>query len=339
MVIISDCLTEQPAEGCLKIAYNLIKRIKERAPQTMVITYGKKSILSSCHMKLNRMFLNMELLTFLRKKQEPVLYIPNASCTLASAVRTWVLAKFTRRSVNVLFVQWHGMNPVTRHLLKQSGAAIICVSRESARRYEENGLPAVYLKTGVDTDRFQPVDETRKQELRRKYHLPEQARIVLHVGHLKEGRNLDKFCLLKDEYLTVLVISTVTVEECGIREQLAQYPNISILDTYIENIEEIYQLADVYFFPVLESGNCIDVPLSVLEAAACGLPILTTRYGELREFVSTEGFCFLEDFEPQKIHAALDRLYQVRQINMNREAVLAYGWNHAVSVLTGEHYE
>lgn len=339
MIIISDCLTEQPAEGCLKIAHNLIKRIKERVPQTIVITYGKKSSLSSRHIELNRMFLNRELLTFLRKEQEHVVYIPNASCTAASAVRTWVLAKLTRCPVKVLFVQWHGMNPVTRYLLKQSGALIICVSRESAKQYEESGLQVVYLKTGVDTDRFRPVDERRKQELRRKYGIPEQAKIVLHVGHLKEGRNLDKFCLLEDEYHAVIVISTITARECGIRKRLEDRSNISVIDSYIENIEELYQLADVYFFPVIESGNCIDVPLSVLEAAACGLPILATHYGELKEFAPTEDFCFLEEFDPEKIHTALDRLYRIRKTCRNREAVLDYDWNHAVSALLGEHDE
>lgn len=339
MIIISDCLTEQPAEGCLKIAHNLIKRIKEQAPRTLILTYGKKSSLSTRHMKLNRMFLDRELLMLLRQKRETIFYIPNASCTMASAVRTWVLAKFTSCPVNVLFVQWHGMNPVIRFLLKQSGSSIICVSRESAKRYEERGLRAVYLRTGVDTEKFQPVDESRKRELRAKYNLPEQGKIVLHVGHLKKGRNLDKLSMIPDDYHVLLVVSTITSGEQEIRDRLEACSNISIVDHYVEYIEQMYQLADVYFFPVTESGNCIDVPLSVLEAASCGLPILTTRYGELKVFAATEAFHFLEEFLPENIHAALDRLYRVRNNWMNREAVMAYGWNYAVSKLLGDHYE
>ena len=33
-------------------------------------------------------------------------------------------------------------------------------------------------------------------------------------------------------------------------------------------IEELYQLADCYLFPVASTDNCIGVPLSVLEAFA-----------------------------------------------------------------------
>ena len=109
---------------------------------------------------------------------------------------------------------------------------------------------------------------------------------------------------------------------------------MKIIDTYISNIEEIYQLSDVYFFPVTESENCIDVPLSVLEAAACNLPILTTNYGELKSFIKEDGFVFIDSFEKSKLIKSFNETLS-KNIIKNRETVLSYDWSLAIKQLTG----
>lgn len=66
------------------------------------------------------------------------------------------------------------------------------------------------------------------------------------------------------------MVSSVTEAEkdASIRTMLEIRGNITIIDTYLRNVQEVYQLADVYLFPVQEIENCIDIPLSVLEAAS-----------------------------------------------------------------------
>jgi thymidylate kinase len=46
----------------------------------------------------------------------------------------------------------------------------------------------------------------------------------------------------------------------------------------------VYRAADVYLFPVAHPGACITLPLSVLEALACGTQVVATRFGALTEF-------------------------------------------------------
>ena len=75
-----------------------------------------------------------------------------------------------------------------------------------------------------------------------------------------------------------------------------------IIDRFVENIEEVYQLSDVYIFPVKEEMNAIDIPLSVLEAASCNLQIVTTDYGELKVFKGEDGFFYTNDFNKESFN-------------------------------------
>ena len=50
-------------------------------------------------------------------------------------------------------------------------------------------------------------------------------------------------------------------------------------------VEEFYQLADCYVFPVIDHEGCVEIPLSVLEAMACGIPVVSRPFGGLRDIL------------------------------------------------------
>lgn len=337
MIILSDCLTEKVDEGCLKIANNLTERIKSYDINTTVVSYDRTSEKSDLHLRLNKLFLNHSLLVLIRNKKESVLYIPFASNTKASAIRTWVLSLAASKGLKVIFALRYPMDRITRMILKKSNAEIIALSRESFDFYKKEIGKAVYLKTGIDTKRFIPVDTEKKAKLRRKYGVAEGKKVVLHVGHLKGGRNVDKLLNAGDHFHVFLVVSSATEREKDLllRAKLDERPNITIIDSYIKYIEEIYQMADVYLFPVQEAENCIDVPLSVLEAAACNIPIVTTEYGELKEFRQEPGFYFINSLDENTLNRALNEMSEMRNCN-NRQAVLEYDWDESVKHFLAE---
>ena len=63
-----------------------------------------------------------------------------------------------------------------------------------------------------------------------------------------------------------------------------QKEGIIVYDHFIESIEEIYQLSDTYVFPVVDENASIGMPLSILEARACGIPVVSTDYGSVNYF-------------------------------------------------------
>jgi glycosyltransferase involved in cell wall biosynthesis len=81
----------------------------------------------------------------------------------------------------------------------------------------------------------------------------------------------------------VLVASSSTTQEMALTEELRR-AGVRVLTEYLPHVEHLYQLADCYLFPVQSSDHSIGVPLSVLEAFACDLPVVTTRFGGLTRF-------------------------------------------------------
>jgi glycosyltransferase involved in cell wall biosynthesis len=70
---------------------------------------------------------------------------------------------------------------------------------------------------------------------------------------------------------------------------------IIVIDEYIGEVHELYQASDCYVFPVSSSTGAVEIPLSVIEACACNLPVLTTRFGALPETIREgNGFCFYD---------------------------------------------
>lgn len=200
MIILTDCLSDRPDEGCIKVATNLTARLKAHDPSITVLTYDRQSSLSDRHLRLNPLFLNRELLTLLRRKQEHVLYIPFSSNTRGAVLRTFLLAKLGRSQVSALFALTWPMDGLSRLLLRGSGATVFCLSAQAQAIYSAASCkPAIHLRTGVDTAHFSPPTPEERQRLRQKYGVAPGETVVLHVGHLDEGRNLRQLLKLGDE--------------------------------------------------------------------------------------------------------------------------------------------
>lgn len=332
MLILTNCLIKNADEGCVNVAYNLIKRIKTAVSNVKVISYERTSELTDEQMELNKLMLSIPLIKLLRKEKK-VLYIPFPAKMLATAIRIWILSLFCK-DLKVLISMHDSIDKISGFLLKSSKAKLFVLSESAYKDFEPFvGKKVVHIKTGVDTEKFVPVSTEKSKELKNKYGLSAQKPVVLHVGHLNVGRNIDKLLNISEDYQVLLVTSTLTKNEqnADLKNRLQSKSNIKIIDDYVPDIEEIYQLADLYFFPVLESGHCIDIPLSCLEAAACNLPVVTTSYGAMKEFKGKKDFYHISSFE--NINEIIVKALSVKNIS-SRESVLEFNWNNAIEVLS-----
>ncbi len=335
MIILSNCLTETADEGCLKLASSLIKRIKRKQQDSTLITYDRESAISDIHLNINKFMVNRELFSIIRKKKEAVLYVPFSARQNFSAMRIFILSLVAKKGLYAVTTLNRPYNFFGRILLKFSRAKLIAFSKEAAKAHADvvGESRVIYLKTGVDTSKFVPVSKERTEELKEKYGFEKSRPVVLHVGHMKYGRNVSQLAKMSEKHQVLLVTSTSTQNEqdTALREELSNCSNIRIMDTYIPEIQEIYQLSDVYFFPVREVANCIDVPLSCMEAAACNLPVVTTDYAEMKEFTGADGFYFIEDFDAAYLNKIVDAAL-MREAD-SRASVLPYDWDNAVDFL------
>ena len=336
MLILSNALTDVVDEGCVKVAASLVKRLLKSSDNHKVVTFERESELSHIHLQLNKFLLNGSLRKIVRQQKQKVLYLPFPSKPISSAIRIFCLSLFARWGLNVVITMQTQPDFLSRLLLKMSGAEFTVLSRDSYIRFAKivGEKRVAYLKTGVDTQKFHPVSREIVKELKQKYGLNPERPVVLHVGHLNQGRNVGVFTHLDEQYQGVLVVSTLTKNEqdAALKQQLLSCNNVKLIEDYLPDIQEIYQLADVYLFPVEEYGKCIDVPLSCLEAAACNKPVVATPYGELKEFRYQQGFVFCESLDENNLNQAVEQALSLPAV-CNREAVLPYDWDNALVFL------
>jgi glycosyltransferase involved in cell wall biosynthesis len=213
-----------------------------------------------------------------------VIYVPSASATLWSFARAAVLRTYCPHTRVVLVsLQPRGHGKLARLIISALAPDIVCVPSESSRRYFEGlGCRARVVPPGVDLDRFRPLPAEARAQLRLAYGFDLDPPVVLHAGHLKAGRGVGVLGELArtGACQVVLLASSSTAPDDGLAAAL-QAAGVKLVAEFRPDVERYYQLADCYVFPVRSADDSIELPLSVLEALACDLPLVTTRFGPL----------------------------------------------------------
>lgn len=191
-----------------------------------------------------------------------------------------------------------------------------------------------YLPNGVDTERFRPPRSGEKAELRTKYGLMAERPIALHVGHIRAERNLLSLADLPNSGVDVLVAGSLYMGENTQLLGKLDAAGIRVLAGYQPAVEELYRLADCYVFPV-RPGNSLSMPLSILEAMATDLPIVTTPFsGVVHAFDTVRGVTMVSD--AAGIPAAVTAALTDSRSPETRRAVLPMSWDTVTSEL--EHH-
>jgi glycosyltransferase involved in cell wall biosynthesis len=190
-------------------------------------------------------------------------------------------------------------------------------SKKDIQKYagvRESKIHVVYLAAGEGFKKLET--GSWKQEIGKKYGLPEK--FALYVGDVTWNKNLPRLvdAVKKTQIPLVMVGKSLISEDYDktnpwnadlnrVNELTKDDPNILKLGFVSdEELVQIYNLATVFVMPSLYEG----FGLPILEAMACGCPVITSKEGSLAE-VAGEGVFYVDAYDMDNIAEGINKVF------------------------------
>ena len=167
---------------------------------------------------------------------------------------------------------------------------LIAINNDIQQRLLNEGFleeRVVKIPNGVDTGIFSPLTGLKREELKNKVSLSGEN-VFLYSGRLVKGKGLE--LLLKAMVDVVKFnkdVMLVLIGDGELEDRLKDMVRVLMLknfvrfDGLVENVHEYLNASDIFIFPSLSEG----MPNSLLEAMACGLPVIASKIGGVVDVV------------------------------------------------------
>lgn len=205
---------------------------------------------------------------------------------------------------------------------------VLAPSRLMCSYLAQLGVPRTALQPlGVDTQIFSPARRTL--DLRRALELPDDARLLVYAGRFSEEKNLGvlhtAMALLGKPYHLLLV---------GGGRSARPSQNITVLPYRRDSLELAQWLASAD--ALVHAGSSETFGLVIIEAMACGRPVVGVRAGAVPELVDERVGELAEPDNAASMAAAISRLYQ-RNLEAlgaaaRQRALQGFTWSHSLSM-------
>jgi len=227
-------------------------------------------------------------------------------------------------------------NALLRRSLNWAARAnrILTVSERSKReiidRFEVEPSKVSVVYNGVDQSVFKPGD---KNKARHETSLPQDKKIILHVGAETARKNipvlLEALKTLVDRGQDIILVRIgektkeidFLINKMRLNDRVFYYSNVPE-----EKLPLYYQAADVLVLPSLDEG--FGFPL--VEAMACGTPVVTSNHDPMVEVVGSASLTFLAtDF--QELTSKISSIFRdndlcFRLVTAQLERVKEFTW-------------
>lgn len=334
--LVAEEVVGSPDEGYAKVVHELGNALRRHVSVVAYVTGEPRADPAGFPPKRGRSgvdrmraLLSRRLRADLRAANpETVVYVSRSSITFTALLRSRLLKVLGGKARLVMIgLQPRHLGRGSRLLSRWLWPDLVLVSTEAERAgMRRLGAPVERMVTGVDLVRFRPARPGEKRALRRKFGIPQESRVLLHVGHMTDGRNLEALLPLADQPATTVVVVASSQRTAGSDrlEARLRAHGIVLLHGYLPDIDEVYRMADCYVFPTASTDYAIAMPLSVLEAIASDLPVAALRFGALPEqFGDVEGVLLVDT--SGELVDAVSRL--LSQASSTRRLSEGYSWD------------
>lgn len=210
---------------------------------------------------------------------------------------------------------------------------VLAPSASVASRLEAAGVRNVAIQPlGVDTDIARP--QARDPGLRAALDIAADARLLVFAGRMSAEKRIRDLLaaasLLGRPYHLLLV---------GGRRRRTLAPNVTLIEYQQDTHELARVLASCDAF--VHAGDQETFGLVVLEAMACGLPVVAARAGALGELVDESVGETFRARDPRDLVLAVDRMFERDRASLGRAArkrAECYSWDAAFTQLIGHYW-
>ncbi|KJH71116.1 glycosyltransferase family 4 protein [Aliterella atlantica] len=206
-------------------------------------------------------------------------------------------------------------------LVKQFERIVSCNS-ESVKLYQQR-YPAIadrvsFIKNTVDNQIFYQLPlaerQAKKAALIQKLELPEDTEFVLFAGRLHPQKDpillvraIAELTDLKKLHLLIAGEGELALQVRSEIERLGLSPRVTMLGPVIQaELAQLHQIASVFVLSSAYEG----LPLVVLEALACGTPVVTTDCGETPKLLHSDCGVVCPERTPNAIASAVRQVTQ-----------------------------
>lgn len=283
---------------------NLPRWIPKRFPTLLLYLYSRRRIL---------------------KSGVDILYIHSPECAWPFAI--------LKSPLPVVFHQHGSANPVSiatfkwarnglfrntfeymHRLIYKRCDWIIAIDRLCLEQALQNGAKkkVSLIMNAVDSSIFKP-DPTSRRRTREMHGCSDDHLVLLFAGRLEEvkrvDRIIDSLLFLKDR----LAVKLFVAGEGSLQKDLCRQASEKGLDDHVAflgyvshaDLPALYNMADALMLPSVMEGT----PMVILEALACGTPVIATRVGGIPDLVEDGGNGFLlDDPSPRNIASVVMQL-------------------------------
>lgn len=329
IILITEDISEPIDEGIKKYSFKLSRFLIETKQAKIFTSKINHKLGTQYILPKNKFFFSVSFFKKLKTDNSGIIiYVPNSSSTLMSFLRLKMLSFFTHKKTVMISIQKREHSFWQRILINKllRPNLLFTFSERERKYYKLLGINAILTTAGVNLKKYTKVDFPKKQQIREKLNLPTEKKIVLHVGHINKGRNISILKeLVKKGFEVIVIGSTCFPDDVKLKKQL-QNDGIRIISEYITKINEYYQASDLYVFPVLNDNSVIEFPLSILEAMACNIPVLSTPFGSIPyHFKQTEYFKYFTDKE--SLIKQVNIMFTESQLDKcNNQAIIINGY-------------
>jgi teichuronic acid biosynthesis glycosyltransferase TuaC len=213
----------------------------------------------------------------------------------------------TARGTDVNLIPEHGIPRRLLHWAAAQAAGMITVSDALRGRLVELGVPGSriqVLRNGVDLELFAPQE---RAEARRELGLDADGPVVLSVGWLAPLKGFDLVIRAAAALRNMVLIIVGEGPEATALRRLARDLHLAERVLFLgamsqQRLATVYNAADVLVLASAREG----LPNVVLEALACGTPVVATAVGGVPEIVRVRAAGQLvQERTPEAIAAAL----------------------------------